>query len=258
MIFYFTGTGNSFYVANFIAHATGEKCIDIAAELKKKDTSMAYTLAPHESIAFIFPIYAWAAPQLMLDFLKKATFHFEQKPFVYAIATCGANVGDAFKHLSQVLQTQNLHLSSTFSLVMPNNYIILGDVDSPQVQEEKLQNAVEKLNLYLPYIQDQKTNIHKVIKGPLPYIMTFLLNPLFNRQRLSGEKFQVHSNCIQCGLCVKICPVDNISFSPSLSWGNRCIQCLACIHRCPVRAIDFGKQTQKKGRYVHPILKNCF
>ncbi|MFA4943664.1 MAG: EFR1 family ferrodoxin [Lentisphaeria bacterium] len=63
---------------------------------------------------------------------------------------------------------------------------------------------------------------------------------LLNR---AGRKFQANSElCTRCGLCVRLCPVQNIT-PPALAatrlpeFGPRCQQCQRCIAACPARAI---------------------
>lgn len=254
MIFYFTGTGNSQYAAETIASKTNDKTICISEEMKRKDKTLKYSLKSGERLGFVFPIYAWAPPQIVLDFISKITIDFDEKPYVYAIATCGANVGNAFLNLDKHLANKKISLSSCFTLVMPNNYIIVGDVDSKEEQVKKLDHADQKLLGWAPQIIEKKEAIQDLVKGPLPWVMTNVINPLFNKNAIRSDKFHASGLCTQCGMCEKICPVDNISLKEGPVWDNHCIQCLACIHYCPVKAIDYGKSTQTKGRYTHPAI----
>lgn len=49
-----------------------------------------------------------------------------------------------------------------------------------------------------------------------------------------------YENCIHCGACVSVCPVDAISYEDD--WRvrfseSRCVQCGTCVNACPVRVI---------------------
>lgn len=46
MIFYFTGTGNSLWVAKALSEALGETLISIADELHKKEVGLVYPVRP--------------------------------------------------------------------------------------------------------------------------------------------------------------------------------------------------------------------
>ena len=66
MIFYFSGTGNSRGIAEMIAEKLQDTTVDIVG--KNPDT---FRLEKEAYIGFVFPVYAWAAPEVMLDFVKK-------------------------------------------------------------------------------------------------------------------------------------------------------------------------------------------
>jgi len=65
MIFYFSGTGNSAWVARQLAKRTGDVACDITTlkELPNLDSD--------RQLGFVFPIYAWGAPEIMAEFAKK-------------------------------------------------------------------------------------------------------------------------------------------------------------------------------------------
>ncbi|MFA7034063.1 MAG: EFR1 family ferrodoxin, partial [Bacteroidales bacterium] len=63
-------------------------------------------------------------------------------------------------------------------------------------------------------------------------------------------KFYATEACNHCGLCAKLCPMNNITIKDGVpAWSEKCVQCLACINRCPQRAIEYGNITKNKGRY---------
>ena len=75
MIFYFSGTGNSLYAAKSIAEYNGEKLISIASIMKSKDGCYEYNLTKDEVIGFVFPIYAWAPPKMVISFIIHRSGH---------------------------------------------------------------------------------------------------------------------------------------------------------------------------------------
>ena len=66
MIFYFSGTGNSKAIAEEIANYIGTEAVDIIAA----DINQIH-LENEEYVGFTFPVYAWAAPEVMLQFAEK-------------------------------------------------------------------------------------------------------------------------------------------------------------------------------------------
>ena len=65
-----------------------------------------------------------------------------------------------------------------------------------------------------------------------------------------NTEFIAKDSCIGCGLCEKLCPLNNINLEDKTPrWRNNCTHCMACISNCPVRAIEYGNVTQEKEPY---------
>lgn len=252
MIFYFSGTGNSLYVAKEIAEKNKEELISIATILKDGKNIYEFTLKQNEVIGFIYPIYAWAPPKQVIEFVKKLKLNNYKDNYIFTVATCGENIGKTIELLSKTLSKKNLPLNSGFSIKMPNNYIILGDVDSKEVEGKKLLEAEKMIIEINNTIKNRTKDIFVVEKGFMPSILTNVINPLFNKGGASTKKFYVTDKCTSCGLCEKVCNCGTIKVEGKPNWGDNCTQCLACIHLCPTGAIQYGKGTEKKGRYRHP------
>lgn len=252
MIFYFSGTGNSLQVAKNIAQENNEEIISIAAMMNSKVDKFEYSLKDNEVIGFVYPVYAWAPPKMVFDFIHKLELNNYRDNYIFSVATCGANIGNTMKVLDKKLREKNLHLDSGFSVIMPSNYIIMGDVDSEFEQEKKLLAVQETLKSINSIIEKRDKNIFKVVKGSMPGIRTSIVNPLFNKSAMNTKNFYAKDNCTGCGICESVCNCQTIKVEGKPNWGNECSQCLACINLCPVRAIQYGKTTENKGRYKNP------
>lgn len=255
MIFYFTGTGNSGYIATELAKNTNDEIISIP-ELINNNERLEFTLKDNENIGFIFPIYAWAPPSMVIKFIEDIKFNNIRDNYIFAVATCGANIGNGMKMIEKSLKDNNLYLNSGFSIAMPNNYIIMGDVDSKEEENEKLKEAKKKASEISNVINNKEKNVFQVKKGFLGGALTSIVSPMFNKYAMDTSKFFVTDKCTGCGICSKVCTCNNIKLdSKKPIWGEKCSQCLACIHSCPVRAIEYGKSTANKGRYVNPYFR---
>ncbi|MBC8060278.1 MAG: 4Fe-4S ferredoxin [Clostridiaceae bacterium] len=252
MIFYFSGTGNSLYVAKNIGKYNSERLISIATQMSSSEISFEYDLEDNETIGFVYPVYAWGPPKMIIDFIEKLKLNNYKNNYIYTVATCGENIGNTMKVLDNCLKKKNLYLKSGFSIAMPNNYIVIGNVDSKEVENKKLMVAEESLKNINKVIKNREEGIYIIEKGPLPGILTATANPLFNKMSRSAKKFYVNDKCTSCGLCESVCNSRNIIVKGKPKWGNDCNQCLACIHLCPVKAIQYGKGTENKGRYKNP------
>lgn len=249
MIFYFSGTGNSLHVAEEVAKSQGELPISIARELDQG--TLSYHLKKNELLGFVYPIYAWGPPKIVLDFIRKIKIQCED-PYVFSICTCGGNEGNATHVLQKALHSKRLMLDSAFSLVMPGNYIIGDDVRSNDKIAEILKRAEERLKAIITVIETRQSSVFQLIPGSKSFMHTAVINPLFNWFGRSTKNFYATDACTRCGLCEKICPVHCIAVKEKPIWSKDCTQCLACINRCPAKAIQYGAHTADRGRYVYP------
>lgn len=273
MIFYFTGTGNSLYAASRIAEEQGDRVFSIAKLMDLKKDVYHYELENDELLGFVFPVFAWAPPKIVLDFIERLEISSkpesgdrteidgkvpegEGKPYVFSLCTCGDEEGRTSQVLGKALAKRGLDLDGAFSLRMPNNYIVGFDVDSKETEAGKLKAAELLLSEIGKSIGRRQRGIALTLPGKFPGLKTALINPMFNRFALSTKSFHVDDTCTRCRICERICPVHTITITGDEKpvWGKDCTQCLGCINRCPVRAIQMGKGTDRKGRYCHPDL----
>ncbi len=252
MIFYFTGTGNSYHVAKEMALVTKEKLVNMGNLMEYKNDE--YELQPGERIGFVFPVYYWGMPTVVEEYIKKLSLKQTKDHYVYAILTCGATVGTTINKLNRLLSKKKLKLDSGYSIACPDNYILLYDV--PEQEEQK--KLLNEMDLVLEKVkQDVEHRIKDVFcvkRGKAPHLLSGILHSYYKRNRKT-TRFYATEACVNCGLCEKICPVNSITLVDGMpQWGKECTQCLGCINRCPTKAIQYGKRTEKRGRYVHPDL----
>jgi ferredoxin len=106
-------------------------------------------------------------------------------------------------------------------------------------------------------VVDRQQDVVELIRGAIPYTYTYVIGGYYNKHLITDEKFWVDEEaCIQCGLCARLCPVDDIvctstgdekKLPPRWKHDGSCTNCLACYHHCPQHAIHWG--TMKRGQY---------
>lgn len=242
MIFYFTGTGNSEWVAKKVADKLSDKAVDIISlDLAKLKVEL--KIESEKYIGFVFPVYAWGVPEPMLNFAKSLK---AVSAFTFGICTCGEDAGLAMKKLSKTYP-----LCSAYSIAMPNNYVIGSELESDEAVLNKIKNAEREIDKISLEISEGKKQ-YKVHEGSLASIKSSVVNKGFNKFARSTSPFWViKDKCISCGLCAKGCPSKAIELengNPVWKKGN-CYQCLRCINSCPSKAIQYGKKTAGRKRY---------
>lgn len=242
MIYYFSGTGNSKWVAETLAIATKDKARDIAT-LQHGDGGV-ITAYAGDCLGIVFPIYAWGAPKIVEQFCNR--IRCESGAYVYAVCTCGDDAGRAMDRLKRVLP-----IRAAWSIAMPNNYVPGFDVDTVEEVRFKINAARERLP-EIAHAVTERASEYNVHTGAGARVKTAVFHPLFNVFAQSTKPFFVTSDCTACGLCARSCPSDTIEMRDGNPvWTQRsCLQCMRCINRCPAKAIQYGKATRKRGRYA--------
>ena len=253
MIFYFSGTGNSLYAAKAVAEAQKDSLISIAQEMEKKPGERVYQFEKGELLGFVYPVYAWGPPEIVLEFIRSMQIT-GSGVYAFSLSTCGSEEGNAARMLEKELLSKNIPLAAAFSIKMPSNYIVGADIESEEEQQDKFHMAEQRLVQINKIIECRQSGVFEQLKGSMPAFKTTVINPLFNAFARNTKAFSVTDACVHCGLCEEICPVHSITLKDKPVWGKACTQCLGCINRCPVHAIQYGTATLKRGRYVHPDL----
>ena len=251
MVFYYSGCGNSKFIAQSIAEAFDEKMVFIPEAQRNGDFE--YSLAEKEMIGFVFPIYSWRSPHLVDEFVEKLKLN--GKPsYVWTAVTCGDNVGETEKLFRKELEKIGLYLNAAFCFKMPNTYVnMIGmNVDKPEVAEEKIAKAKEKLPNVIDMIKNH-AEYSDMIKGAFPRFKSNVIGSGFYKWA-SDEPFFSTDGCIACGMCAKVCPMQNITLENGRPvWHGNCNTCDACYHHCPKHAIQYGKATRGKGQYFFGV-----
>ena len=247
MIFYFSGCGNSRFIAESIAQATGDKLIFIPEA--ERSQSFNYDIAEDEHVGFVFPIYSWSPPQLVVRFVRK--LRFARKPaYVWMAVTCGDNGGVAEKVFDEQLVRAGIQLNAAYCFVMPNTYVNMAGMgtDKPEKAKGKIEKAKAHLPEVIQNIQDRKP-VMEMRRGLFPRFKTNVIGKSFHKW-VSDEPFRSTDACISCGKCVSVCPLQNITLEDGRpKWHGNCTNCDACFHHCPKNAIQYGKASVGKRQY---------
>jgi NAD-dependent dihydropyrimidine dehydrogenase PreA subunit len=252
VIYYFSATGNTQWVAEQLAQATGERMVNIM-ELPQGEIKPA--LEDGERLGICFPVHGWRPPVVVRNFIGRLSLE-AQGHYVYAACTAGDTLGETMDLLRQDLARRSIVLDACFSVKMPNTYVGLPfmDVDSEKLEREKLLAANDKLKDICQKVSRRFVGEAKLDIGRWPKINSRVLGKLFVDRLITDGPFRVDSaRCVKCGICAEVCPAHDITGGlgqePTWHHDGSCLTCFACYHHCPHHAIEYGNRTQKKGQY---------
>ena len=262
IIFYYSATGNSRFAALSLSVLTGDEPVDIITGKNPLNPERKDFKADNFSrIGFVFPIYGWGVPPVISRFIEEISPSLVKECYLWSLCTCGDEAGIAIKRLDKKIhKLTGRHIDASFSLIMPNTYVLLPgfDVDKKETEEGKLQKAPERLRLIASKIlAAEKT--YDVKEGSFPGMRTDVLRPVFDKIGVFPSLWKSTADCISCGKCATHCPAGNIRMQAGRpEWGKKCFGCCACYHICPVNSVSYGKITVGKGQYfchLKPIQK---
>lgn len=249
MLFYFSGCGNSRHVAEQLAKNLNDTLVFIPEAARENHYD--YTLTEGERLGFVFPVYSWAPPKLVLDFIGK--MRLAAKPaYLYFACTMGDECGHTEKIFRKAIEKKGWQLNACFSLQMPETYIGMPGfkLDTDENARRKINAADAALECFVSRLQ-KRESFSEMLVGSLAWMKSYVVNPGFNRFATDDSKYHTTDACIHCGKCVETCPLQNITLENGKpAWHGHCTICMACYHHCPVNAIQYGKATKGKGQYI--------
>ncbi len=248
MILYFTGTGNTKFVAEYIADHVGDDCVNLNDVLKFKRPLRFNSVKP---FVFCAPIYAWRFPKLIEKLISRAELTGSEQ--IYFIATMGSQTGDFEYSLEKLAYAKDMAYMGACGVPMPNNFINGSELPTPEEAEIKIKASLPLMKTLSDRIM-QGTMIEKFDDTPFAGLASGTVNYMFSRFYKSSDKFIVSGDCVSCGKCESVCPVNNVRLSLAgvPHFDSYCINCYSCVNRWPQQAINIGKKTEGRRRYSCP------
>lgn len=247
MIFYFSGTGNSQFVAKRIQDKTGDQLYSLNEAIKKRRLFSGKML---DRAVFVVPTYAWRIPKIVEAWIRKSKFGIGVR--AYFVMTCGDGIGNAAKYVKKLCEDKVFTYMGCAQIIMPENYLAMFSVPDEEAAKNIIAAAEPKICKMVKQIADGKALAEERVSLTGSFLSGFI-NPIFYPLFVHARKFTVDSCCTGCGKCAKVCPMNNISLVNGRPvWENSCTHCMACITICPAKSIEYGKKSLGQPRYRCP------
>lgn len=262
-IFYFSGTGNTWWASERIAeelitHGFRANTYSIE-QVKGKETDV--LIEQSSIIGLGFPIYGSDVPRIFHDFIRALTRQKAQKP-VLGFVTQMAWSGDGMNFLEEELISRGYRICWAVEFNMPNNIALpifplpySSDTSKFKPQLKKCSQKITDLCVKIANNDDYRQHdrwIHAasawIQRGP------FRLAHDWGRKFWSVDP----DACSSCDRCAQICPVENIRMGDGLPiHGGECVYCMRCFNFCPTLAIRYmgmkNKRAKKKIPFQGPV-----
>jgi len=255
MVLYFSATGNTEYLARELARLLDDDCLNLLDRVKTDDHTPLHSEKPFVICA---PVYVCEMPRFLSKYLKQQSFTGSKD--VYFIFTSGGYCGISGPLAKSIFKKKGMNYRGHAEFKMPRNYV--ANDAYPMLAPEEIKTRIltsrDQLGPVAASIQAGEilTARHVFL---FEHIVTLPFNPVWCKFKLKAKDFYTTDQCIGCGKCVKLCPLNNIVLQDKKPvWGNNCTHCMACIGNCPVEAIEYGNITQTKdkynfGKYLHVL-----
>lgn len=249
VVYYFSGTGNTRFAANRIVEYA-EQC-NISAKIQNIDSNKPdyQQINKDTLLVFCFPTHGFNAPPIVLRFISAfprnkcnvLLLNTRAGLKLFNIHTPG--IGGIALWLPTIILLQKGYKCTGWQpLDMPSNWISL----HPGLRTKSIVFIKKRCENTLESMTEKVISGKRIFNGLIWLPIDILLIPVsigyyfFGRYALA-KTFYANTNCSNCGLCIKNCPVNAIiEKSDRPFWSFKCESCMKCMNTCPERAIETG------------------
>ncbi len=267
LFLYFSGTGNTDYVAHYLARHLVRKraCPSVEIELRSIEWQPAEATTDFDVLAVGFPVYGGDSPEFVQAYLARLPSGEGRGAFVFC--TKGAFAAGAVRRNFQRLAERDYVPLGGGSVLMPGTdglslvskkswmarKALEKDYDRPK-DADRLADAMAAV---LSDVVDGRA-VEVLSQPPLSRLASTLSGRGLSLLYEATENYarsRVHSDerCKGCGLCARLCPVGNVEMVDGRPhFADNCLLCIRCLHACPQEALQIGSLTVGKFRWKGP------
>lgn len=244
---YLSGTGNTKHCIEKLT-----RLLDGSAKIIPLESSnIIEEIKNSDTVILGYPTQYSNAPFMVRDFINRNKSLWKSKK-ILCVATMGAFSGDGAGCTARILKKYGATILGGIHIKMPDS-----------VCDSKLLKKTIEQNKEIVIQADKKIEFiaQRIKQGKYPkdgltfssHIIGLSGQRLWFYGKTTGytDKLKVSQNCIGCGLCVSLCPMNNISiYNGKAVADSKCTMCYRCISHCPQKAITLlGNEVKEQCRY---------
>ncbi len=248
IIYYFSGTGNSANVARWISELANKQAISVKIKnIAHIDRLNIESHSENSLIVFTSPVHGFNYPPVMLNFIlrfpkgkcKILLMNTRAGMLIGKWITPGLS-GITFYLSALILKLKGHAITGMIPIDMPSNWIsVHPGLNNKTIEYLHVKNKI-RVQKHITKILSGKNNfiaVREIIQDLL--ISPISLGYYFVGRFIISKTYFASSDCNQCGLCIKSCPVNAIKEVQSRPyWTFRCESCMHCMSYCPKKAIE--------------------
>ena len=223
VVFYFSGTGNSKYIAELFCSNMETVCYSI-----EEDIDFVKLIDSEQTIAFCYPIYFSRVPRIMREFVIKYMDLLKDKKMII-FCTQLVLSGDGARAFVALFPQGHVEVIYAEHFFMPNNVTNFLVLPEMLISERRIRKAIEEAGKKMKIVCRNINNgiIKKrgfnIISRAMGLIQAPLMLPV---ERKANNSVKINSDCTNCGICVVYCPMNNLNCENGVIMHNH--NCTLC------------------------------
>jgi len=179
------------------------------------------------------PVYAGRVPNVLLKYLNSITGNGALA--VPVVVYGNRNYDDALIELKDILDFNGFKVIAGGAFIGEHSFSVTLAKNRPDQRDMAVvAEFANQLYNKITGPDDLKTVI---VKGNQPYRKHYMpKNKDASPVDIRKVAPKTNSNCIDCKLCVSVCPMGSIDAEDVSRFNGICIKCGACIKKCPTQA----------------------
>ena len=205
------------------------------------DGNSGYAHGPDDVIVIAVPVAVQSTFPFILDFLERFPAGGND---VYFMDTMAVYSGGLIGPMGALFRKKGYHTAGAAEFMMPSNFF----KTSRDAGEEQRVRETGLSRMAGFYSEMKSGGLKWKRSSPLSALMSRFARSemLWNKMRKKYTLRADRRRCINCGLCVRICPVGNIRMGEDIHFGDHCQYCMRCFTYCPTDAISVNGHVFKK------------